>query len=278
MTVIDSGSGPPIVLVPGVQGRWEWMRPAVAALARRCRVITFSLEDRTVVANSGAHQFWRDVQQIEQAMDSAGVARAAVCGVSYGGLVAAAFAARHPDRVSGLVLVSALPPTWRPDDRARFFLRAPRLLLPLFFLSSLRMYAEIAAANRTFMEGMACAVRHAWNALTHMFSPTNMAERVRALASLDLTEPLSRLTVRTLVVTGEDRLDRVVPPRLTREYLRMWPHARAATLPNTGHLGLITRPDDFATLVVPFVSEANVCPDATPSNGSSAIVTRRHVG
>lgn len=39
----DIGSGAPVVVVPGVQGRWEWMGPAVDALAERCRVITNSL-------------------------------------------------------------------------------------------------------------------------------------------------------------------------------------------------------------------------------------------
>ena len=43
--MIDRGSGTPVVLVPGIQGRWEWMRPAVDALAARCRVLTFSLCD-----------------------------------------------------------------------------------------------------------------------------------------------------------------------------------------------------------------------------------------
>jgi hypothetical protein len=31
--VVDIGSGEPVVLVPGLQGRWEWMRPAVLRLA-----------------------------------------------------------------------------------------------------------------------------------------------------------------------------------------------------------------------------------------------------
>ena len=43
MAIIDVGAGRPIVLIPGIQGRWEWMQPAVAALAVRFRVITFSL-------------------------------------------------------------------------------------------------------------------------------------------------------------------------------------------------------------------------------------------
>src|SRR3954468_15641461 len=102
MNIIDVGSGPPLVLVPGIQGRWEWMKPAVDALARHCRVITFSLADEPTC---GAHfdeasGFDCYVQQIVTAMDAAGVRTAAICGVSYGGLIAAAFAARHPQRTS----------------------------------------------------------------------------------------------------------------------------------------------------------------------------------
>ena len=257
--IVDLGSGPPLVLVPGVQGRWEWMTPAVQALARRFRVITFSLADDRTGAPAGpdAHDgFWRYVRQIEEAMDRCALQQATVCGVSYGGLVAAAFAARHPERVHALVLVSALPPGWRPDARARFFLRAPRLLLPLFFIASLRMYREIAAASATFPLSLATSARHAFNALTHMFSPREMARRVRLLDSLDLREELSRLNVRTLVITGDDGLDRIVPPALTREYLRMWPHAESATLARTGHIGLITKPEEFARLVGDFVESA----------------------
>ena len=34
MRIVDEGAGTPVVLVPGVQGRWEWMKPTVDALAR----------------------------------------------------------------------------------------------------------------------------------------------------------------------------------------------------------------------------------------------------
>src|SRR5688572_5540873 len=116
MRTVDVGSGVPIVLVPGIQGRWEWMKPAVDALAARCRVITFSLADEPTCAGrfDEADGFSCYVRQIGDALDAAHVAKAAICGVSYGGLVAAAFAARHPERVSMLILVSALPPTWKP--------------------------------------------------------------------------------------------------------------------------------------------------------------------
>ena len=40
MTIVDRGRGLPVVLIPGVQGRWEYLRPAVDALAGICRVLT----------------------------------------------------------------------------------------------------------------------------------------------------------------------------------------------------------------------------------------------
>jgi len=258
MNIVDVGSGPTIVLVPGVQGRWEWMKPAVDALARRFRVITFSLADETSAAASfePSRGFDSYVEQIHEAMDQAKVATAVICGVSYGSLIAGAFAARHPDRVNGVVIVSGVPPSWKPDEGVRRYLRAPRLLSPLFCLGSMRLYREIAAATPGVWRGIRAALGHGVVAASHMFSPAKMARRVRLLESLDLAPELRRVTAPVLVVTGEAHLERVVPVRLTREYLDLWPHARAATLALTGHLGSITRPDEFAKLVGTFVEDS----------------------
>src|SRR4029077_17444657 len=107
MEIVDCGSGAPVVVIPGVQGRWEWMKPGIDALAQRGRVITFSLADEP-----SAHArfdesagFWNYVDQARAQLDEARLDRASICGVSYGGLIAAAFAARYPARVSSLVLV-----------------------------------------------------------------------------------------------------------------------------------------------------------------------------
>jgi pimeloyl-ACP methyl ester carboxylesterase len=262
MNIIDVGTGAPVVIIPGIQGRWEWMRPAVDVLSKYCRVITFSLADEPT---SGAHfdesaGIWSYVQQVHEAMDAAGIRTATVCGVSFGGLIASAFAARHADRVSGLVLASALPPSWKPDARALFFMRAPRLLSPLFCVASLRMCPEIFAAKGRW-PGAAFAVEHASTVLANMFSPRLMARRARMVASLDVEKELSRVRCPVLVMTGEPTLDRVVPVALTREYHRIWPHATEAVLQRTGHLGLITRPEEFAKLVSSFAAQAAVRDD-----------------
>ena len=268
MKIIDRGGGTPIVVIPGVQGRWEWMKPTIDALAQRCRVVTFSLADEPSCGGrfDEGDGFGSYVDQVRDALDSAGIREATICGVSYGGLIAAAFAARYPTRTSSLVLVSALPAGWHPNARVKFYLRAPRLLMPLFMLASLRMYPEIAAAHDDVVQGILAALRHGWRVMTHMFSPSRMARRVRLLQAVDLRHECSRVTTPALIVTGEPSLDRVVPVADTHDYLRLWPQASIATLARTGHLGLITRPAVFAQMVVPFAEHSAI--------GS----TRRRVG
>jgi pimeloyl-ACP methyl ester carboxylesterase len=261
MNIIDVGSGAPVVLIPGIQGRWEWMRPAVDALSKQCRVITFSLADEPT---SGARfdesaGVWSYVQQVADVLETTGVRHATICGVSYGGLIAASFAARHSDKVSALILASAIPPSWRPDARAAFLMRAPLLLSPLFCIGALRICPEIFAARGT-LPGVAFAATHVGNVLAHMFSPRLMARRARMVTSLGVEGELARVRCPVLVMTGEATLDRVVPVRLTRDYHRIWPHATEAVLQRTGHLGLITRPDEFATLVASFAVRTRTAP------------------
>jgi pimeloyl-ACP methyl ester carboxylesterase len=257
MNIIDRGSGEPIVVIPGVQGRWEWMRPGIDALAKRGRVITFSLADEPSSAADfdEASGFWNYVEQVRNALQQSGIDKAAICGVSYGGLIASAFAARFPGHATALILASALPPSWRPDARVSFFLRAPWLLSPLFCLASVRLYREFATAGDTWWSGVTSACLAGVNVLRHMFHPARMARRVHLLSSVfGIEAELARVKVPTLIVTGEESLERVVSPRITREYLAIWPHARVETLARTGHLGMITRPDEFAALVSAFVS------------------------
>jgi len=37
----------------------------------------------------------------------------------------------------------------------------------------------------------------------------------------------------------------------------MWPHAETVMVEHTGHLGFITRPDEFARLIVSFAERAD---------------------
>ena len=259
MNIIDRGSGVPVVLVPGIQGRWEWMRPAVDALSARFRVITFSLADEPTSGASfdDASGFDCYVRQIGDALDAAGVESAIVCGISYGGLIAATFAARHPERTRAVVVVSAIPPSWQPDARVRFLMRAPTLLSPLFCVNSIRLFPEMVAAKENLGSAVSFALRHLAAVVSNRFTPRLMARRIRLLEGNALEAELTQVRVPTLVITGQAELDRVVAVNLTRDYLRLWPNARYAAVARSGHLGCITRPEEFADLITRFAENTS---------------------
>jgi 3-oxoadipate enol-lactonase len=259
-SMVDLGKGTPVVLIPGLQGRWEWMRPTVDALARHHRVITFSLCDEPT---SGfpcdpAKGFSNFIEQADQALERSGLTRAVIIGVSYGGLIASEFAARRPQRVSRLVLASALHRTWQPDRLQQRCLNAPRLMSPVFVATSpSRLRPEISAALAGVKARLRFSVQQAVRAVLSPTTPTRMARRIAWARSHQFANPHS-VKAPTLVVTGEPGLDRVMPVDVTRRYLEDIDSARHVVLEHTGHLGSMTRPEAFAGVVRSFMESDGV--------------------
>jgi 3-oxoadipate enol-lactonase len=253
--IIDKGTGTPIVLIPGLQGRWEWMRPTVDALAKHHRVITFSLcDERTSPFPCDPKKAFENyVEQVDLALDRAGIDTAIIAGVSYGGLIASEFTARRPRRVTGLVLASAVHHTWRPDMRQLRFLRAPRLLLPLFLATAPgRMNPELAAAIPRTSDRLRFKARQGAYIALAPASPSRMARRIAWATAHRYAEPY-RVQAPALVVTGEPALDLILPVDVTRRYLDDLDSAQHVVLKHTGHLGSVTRPDEFAAVLGRFV-------------------------
>jgi pimeloyl-ACP methyl ester carboxylesterase len=258
--MIDHGNGIPIVLIPGLQGRWEWMRPAVMALAKHHRVISFSLcDERTSPFPCEPEKAFENyISQVEMALDRAGIARAVIAGVSYGGLIATEFAARNPERVSALVLANALHSSWQPDSRQQRFLESPIRSVPMFLAGAAgRARAELIAALPTFAERMRFTVVQGARVVLAPGSPAKMARRVVWARAHRFADPHG-VSRPTLIVTGEPELDRVVPVDVTCRYLDDFAGAEHVVLPRTGHNGLVTRPDAFAGVLERFVNGARL--------------------
>jgi 3-oxoadipate enol-lactonase len=253
--IVDSGSGTPIVLIPGLQGRWEWMRPTVDALSKHHRVITFSLcDERTSPFPCNPDKAFENyVEQVELALDRVQVDKAVIAGVSYGGLIAAEYAARRPERVQGLVLANALHKTWHPNPQQERFLRSPRLMSPLFVATApTRMRPEMRASFPDWLARLKFTVTFGCNVMWALASPARMARRID-WASRHHFADARGIQAPALIITGEPELDRVVPVDVTRRYLGELHTARHVVLERTGHNGLVTRPDAFADVLGRFV-------------------------
>ena len=254
--MIDIGTGPPLVLIPGIQGRWEWIAPTAHALAARFRVLAFSLPGEPASgcphdAGSGFEMFLR---QVDAVLDRAQVESAVVCGVSYGGLISAAYAASRPTRVSALVLASTPGPRWKPDARTQRYVNRPWLSAPAFAMRAAgRLYPDIAATFPAWPARMSFLARHAVRVLRAPMSPPRMADRITLATEVDFVDVCKRITAPTLVVTGEPELDRVVPVDGMQHYVDLVCGARMVRIEHTGHIGMVTKPDVFARIVGGFV-------------------------
>ena len=244
-------------MIPGIQGRWEWMGPAVHAVATRCRVLTFSY-DRTPRARQQQRHGNLDrlVEQVAEVMDAADVQRAVICGISFGGFIATRFAARYPERTNGLLLVSSPTPHWKPNERLMKYMRRPLLSMPLVLPTWFaRMWPEIFAAKPTMRERLLFGCSYFTRALRAPLSVTRMSEWARLKLATDIVADCARVRAPAMLITGEPRLDRVVDLNASKDYVTLIKGTRHVTMARTGHIGLVTQPGVFADLVCAFVEE-----------------------
>jgi 3-oxoadipate enol-lactonase len=183
-------------------------------------------------------------------MTQANIGRATVCGISFGGLAALRFAAARPEQTAALVLVSTPAPGWHLRPRHRRYARFPYLLGPVFLLETpWRLRAEFAAAFPERSARRRFARSQLRVLLEAPLSLAAMAERALMIGAADSLADCARVVAPTLVVTGEPRLDHVVPADGSADYARLIPGAHRAVIERTGHLGSITRPEVFAAIV-----------------------------
>jgi pimeloyl-ACP methyl ester carboxylesterase len=258
--MFDEGSGPVVIVVQPLQGRWQWMRRFLQALAGSCRVISYTLcgdfgSGCRFDPAAGLDQY---VRQLEAIVERAGVDRVALCGISFGGTVAVRYAARHPERVTHLVIASSPGPGWQANGEQARYVSRPLLLFPIFLWTAFwRLRRELDASFPTVSSRAAFVARATAAALRYPAWPPLMAARVRLMQEADITSDCARVTAPTLVISGEDALDRVVPPESTRRYLTHIPNNRYEMMKGTGHSGSLTRPGHLARIVGTFVHATN---------------------
>ncbi len=253
----DRGQGEAVIVVPGVQGRWEWMRPALDALVAINAAISYSLcgDIGSGARLDPAIGFESYLRQLDEVFERTGVKRAAVCGVSYGGFVALRYAATRPDRVecadAGLGAGARLGTIGASDAVHR---------APIAIAASISDdwtdadWPEIYSAFPTWRQRMAFSLVHGLRVLAAPMNPVLMAGRVRQEQEMDFADDCARVTAPTLIVTGEEELDTVVPVPVTQRFRDLIPGSKYVLMDGTGHLGMVTQPDRFASIVREFLN------------------------
>ena len=164
------------------------------------------------------------VRHLDDVLDAAGVARAVICGVSFGGLIALRYAASAADRVRGADSrvdsrpALALRPQLRRDTRSGRRSRSPlfvaRARPPRILAESCARCIPIRRAR------LSACVRAGWRGRAGAGRSARMGRRAQLAERQNFEADCARVKVPTLVVTGERDLDLVVPCDDTHELSR----------------------------------------------------------
>jgi pimeloyl-ACP methyl ester carboxylesterase len=254
---LTAGTGPPLLLIPGLFGfSFSWSEN-ISALAKHATVYAPDLlntgySDRAEIDTTLAGL----ADQVAAFMDAVGLSKADFVGSSQGGSIALTLAAKFRERVSRVILVSPSTP-WSETHRlgvSLFSTRAGRAVAPgLRFvatsavgLSVIRMYHDSSRIMPGTVEGYSAPLKdsaslryladvaHSWYG--------DFAELKTTIADIGIL-PI-------LLIWGTH--DRVVSLRTAEILQRHLRNARLVTL-ETGHLPYEELPEEFNRVVIDFL-------------------------
>jgi proline iminopeptidase len=265
------GSGPVCLVQPGGPGVfWEYLRmPALETHLTMVYVEALGTGDSGRLA-SHPEGYTRSlyVGVIDRLIDHLGVDKVHLLGHSYGALVAQRYALDHPDRVRGLILYGSAAATGAEHgveaahQVAQFAARnadnpeVPGVLAAFRAVGGITDDAELTTALQRLLPAYFADF---WDR-EREFRPLREAVRVAYLTGRDANRvqdviddgaALPALAVPTLVLVG--RYDVICGVRWAEELHGLIPRSRLEILENSGHLGHVEQPDDFAIAVRYFV-------------------------
>jgi len=242
-----AGEGPPLVKAPHwlTHLEYEWQSPIwrrwIASLAQGRTLVRMDergcgLSDRGVREFSLAHY----VNDLEAVIDAAGPERFALFGHSQGGAIALEYAARHPERVSHLVLLGTYArgrlkrlPQRREESEAQL------KLVEVGWGGDDPSYRQFFASQ--FMPGATLEQLRLMSELQRMSSSPEDAVRIlRSFYEIDVSESLPRISCPTLVLHA--RGDLRVGFEEGRSVAAAIPDARFVPLESDNHILLEHEP------------------------------------
>jgi len=245
-----------------------WTEPSFARFLRRLsgfsRLILFDkrgsgLSDRVPVDSLPTLE--QRMDDVRAVMDAVGSKRAALCGVSEGGTLAALFAATHPERTTALVMIGSYAKRLRdatypwgptPEQREEF---VNEIATEWGGPVGLEERAPSMAANPEFRRWWAAYLRTP-------ASPAAAAALTRMNSEADIRSILPTIRVPTLVVHRSD--DRCLQVEEGRYLANRIPGAQFVELPGADHLPFVGDQDAILDELEEFVTGARHTPHAEP--------------
>jgi pimeloyl-ACP methyl ester carboxylesterase len=242
------GEGPPVLKAPNYLNHieYEWgspfWGPFLAEFARENQLVRFDqrgngLSDWDVETIS----FEAMTQDMEAVVAASGLDRFALFGISQGAGFSINYAAKHPERVSCLVLFGGFGrgTAMRGNPEYETYRETSRMMMREGWGSPNPIYRQFFATG--FVPDASKDIRDSFDELQRMSCSSENALRITDMNSrMDLLEVARQLDVPTLVLHIEG--DQVAPIEEGQLLARAIPGAQFVKLPGNSHVALESEP------------------------------------
>jgi 3-oxoadipate enol-lactonase len=244
----ERGSGRPLLLIAGIPAVASDWGPLAERLGEWRRVVAYDNRGsgRSTVT-PGPYSCSQLAGDAVSLLDSLGIERADVFGMSLGGMIAQELALGWPERVDRLVLgcthcgTDHAPPMPRETGRA-FALETDDWALRMRRLAPFAFAGGVdPALLAAFVDKKSGDVQ----------DPVGYTAQIAAVLGHDTYERLPRIDRPTLILTGDD--DRVIPAASSDVLHERITGSRLEVLPGAGHLFFLERPDETVRLLEEFL-------------------------
>jgi len=258
------GRGAPLVFIHGGWVSRRMWQPQVEHFCHNYQVITYDIRGHGQTGGSPRRRYSVELfaDDLSLLLKALGVEKPAVCGLSLGGMVAQAYANRHPDNLSALVLAdTAVSSALTLSDKLTAYVLAPKwLFMGLVRLLGIERYTRFAfwyAARSRSKEwvGLDASVIQYEKEEMLRFDTDEFNKIFAAMYDFRL-QPLADIEAKTLVINGQYESRAVL--RHTEKILELVPDAAAVTIPDAGHTSSLENPAAFNGVLEAFLHEVGL--------------------
>ena len=246
-----SGEGGDVVIcLHGIGGRRDVWEPQIQTILQRgFRAVAWDAPGYGDTPQISAPSWDGFSAALLRLLDGLELERCVLLGHSFGGMIAQHFASKHAERVRALILSATSPAFGKSDgDWQRNFIA--QRLGPLDEGHSMEELSEAIVSSLVGTNPDAEGVERAKKAMAACPDAT-YRRSIEALLTFDMREHLSRISVPTLVVAGEN--DRNAPSSMMERMAARIPGARFVVVPQAGHLANLEQPSEFNAILSKFL-------------------------
>ena len=245
------GFGPGLLLAHGAGSSLAGTYgPILEGLAAQFTVVGIDYPGSGDTARSSVPLSVDDLaDELVAAADAEGLDRFALSGYSLGGAVAVRAAARHPERVTALVLTAAFP--YR-DNRLALVSSVQGKIASSGDRGLLAEFLLIQALGAQALESMPAEQLQGVLGFAAAGVVEGTPEHVELVGRVDVRDDLAAITAPTLVISTTD--DRMVSTALHRQLAEAIPGAQLAEIA-TGHLPMLERGEEWLQLITEFIGK-----------------------